>query len=186
MDFARFTKKFGRPAAQEKVTKKQLAAYARRLPPECLELWQRFGFASFRDGLLWTVNPSELDGPLGEWVPRAKGKANPIALLRTAWAKVIYFHDDRFWLLDPILGHRFEAGDAALLVFEYMLVDKNADIGILRKRDFDKALKKLGPLAKDETYGYGLPIGMGGADSVKNMAKLKLREHLSLLAQARG
>jgi hypothetical protein len=35
-------------------------------------------------------------------------------------------------------------------------------------------------------YGYMLPLAMGGDYDLKNMAKMKIREQLSILAQIHG
>src|SRR5436190_15048493 len=136
-DFSKFTKEYGSPADQEKPDKKLIEEYRGRLPDEMLEFWERFGFGSYRNGLLWVVNPEQLEEPLAEWVS-AKKKQKPIGVIRTAFGKIIYWHDGGFTLLDPLGGDRFEIGDDVELVFNYFFHGKNARHGILRKPDFDK------------------------------------------------
>jgi len=182
-DFSKFTKEYGTPTDVEKPGKKLIDEYRGRLPDELLEFWEQFGFGNYGNGLLWVVDPRQLEEPLAEWVP-AKKKQKPIAVMRTAFGKIIYWHDGGFALLNPLQGERFEIGDSVPILFGYFLLGDNAKRGILRKTDFDKALKKFGPLQKDEIYGYKLPLAMGGDDSIKNMDKMKMREHLSILAQA--
>ena len=77
-------------------------------------------------------------------------------------------------------------GDDVELQFTYLLVAKAGRSGILQQPAFKKALKKLGPLQSDEIYGYKLPLAMGGDFNVANMEKMKIREHLSFLAQTHG
>ena len=46
-----------------------------------------------------------------------------------------------------------------------------------------KAYAKLGVLVCDEGYGFQPLLSLGGCEDVENMVKVKLREHLSLMAQ---
>jgi len=48
---------------------------------------------------------------------------------------------------------------------------------------FEQALKKLGPLAVDEVYGFEPILAAGGTLMVDNLAKLDLNIHLTILRQ---
>jgi hypothetical protein len=48
---------------------------------------------------------------------------------------------------------------------------------------FERALKKLGPLAADEMYGFEPTLALGGKADLKNLHKVKAVEHLVILAQ---
>ena len=48
---------------------------------------------------------------------------------------------------------------------------------------FDRALKALGPLARDEMYGFEPALALGGKADLRNLRKVKAVEHLVMLAQ---
>lgn len=48
---------------------------------------------------------------------------------------------------------------------------------------FGRTLKKLGPLASDEMYGFEPAIVLGGKMRLENLHKVKLDQHLSMLRQ---
>ena len=48
---------------------------------------------------------------------------------------------------------------------------------------FEQALKKLGPLAPDELYGFEPALVAGGSLRVENLEKLNMLAHLSVLRE---
>jgi hypothetical protein len=54
---------------------------------------------------------------------------------------------------------------------------------VLDQKLFQKARKKLGPIEYDECYGFEPAIALGGPGTLSTLRRVKLREHLSLLAQ---
>ena len=52
-----------------------------------------------------------------------------------------------------------------------------------RKPLFARALKKLGPLAHDEVYGFEPALALGGKATLANLRTVKIIEHLEILAQ---
>ena len=48
---------------------------------------------------------------------------------------------------------------------------------------FDRALKKLGPLAPDEMYALEPALAAGGAIALENLVRVKLDPHLTILRQ---
>ena len=79
-----------------------------------------------------------------------------------------------------------EMSDNIKTILTFSLASKPARQGILLEPLFKKALRKSGPLETDEMYGFKLALAMGGDNSVANMAKMKVREQLSILAQVHG
>jgi hypothetical protein len=51
---------------------------------------------------------------------------------------------------------------------------------------YRQALPRLGPPARDEVYAYVPTLALGGAEDASALQKVKLREHLSFLAQLSG
>lgn len=48
---------------------------------------------------------------------------------------------------------------------------------------FDRAVKKYGPLAPDEMYGFEPALVLGGTAKLENLRRLKLDPHLHILRQ---
>ncbi len=58
-DFSWFLEQFGNPQLVEEATKNVIDTYNGVMPNRLLEYWKQFGFCSFKDGLIWLVNPSD-------------------------------------------------------------------------------------------------------------------------------
>jgi hypothetical protein len=182
-DFQPFFDEYGSPSEVQNADKKLLSEYKDVVPEQLIEFWERFGFGRYADGRLWVIHPKELEDVLTLWLPNKTKPSKAVPVLRTAFGQIIYCDDGRFTLLDPHYNDRFGAGHNTGVLFKSYLVGKNARILIIEEKKFKHSFKKFGPLKRDEMYSYKLPLAMGGDDTLKNMAKMKMREQLSILAQ---
>ncbi|WP_083536288.1 T6SS immunity protein Tdi1 domain-containing protein [Chryseobacterium vrystaatense] len=57
---------------------------------------------------------------------------------------------------------------------------------MLLGKNYFPAREKLGEPAFEESYGYVLLLGLGGPEKVENLEKVKLKEHILIVAQALG
>lgn len=178
-----FIKEYGLPTEAEKPGRKFLEEYKGLVPDPMIEFWERFGFGCYADGLIWVINPKQLGEVLSEWLPRKEKQTPAVPVIRTAFGKLIYWHKNNFTLLDVNYNDRFDTGDDVELLFVLLLIGTDAREGILQEPLFKKALTKFGPLKSDEMYGYKLPLAMGGNRDLMNLAKMKMVEQLSILAQ---
>jgi len=131
-DLDTFVTEYPPDADRERPRRAMLASLARSVPAELVTFWKRVGFGSFGGGLVWAVNPALLDAPLAEWLPPGKRRPRAIAVVRTAFGKVIAWHDRRFVLLDVHHGDRFDASDDVQVLFDVFLVGPSARGGILQ------------------------------------------------------
>ena len=138
------------------------------------------GWCAYGDGLIWLVNPDALKAPVKEWLG-ATHKAIPFA--RSAFAHVFLWDAEGAHMLDPHHGTLAKVVNNISVVFDYVLCRKQLLDDVLEQKLFRKALKKLGPLQHDECFGFEPAIALGGSESVENVRKVKLREHLSILSQ---
>src|SRR5262245_19390883 len=99
-DFNAFMKEYGPPTEVEKADKMLLDQYKSVVPDQMIEFWEFFGFARYANGLLWVVNPNQLDDVLTEWLPRKTRPPHAVPIIRTAFGNVIYWDKDEFRLLD--------------------------------------------------------------------------------------
>ena len=57
------------------------------------------------------------------------------------------------------------------------------DIITWEDKKYNAAVKKYGELEYDECFGYVPLLALGGKESVKNLKKVKMREHIALIAE---
>ena len=106
-----------------------------------------------------------------------------VPVVYTAFGDVIFWQKDKFSLLATNHHKIFDAGTNTEVLFCLYLVEDKSIKHILHEPLFRKANKRLGLLGPDEIYGYKLPLAMGGDAGLGNIAKMQVREHLSILAQ---
>jgi len=173
------------------------------LPDALLLIWKKIGWTSWENGLFWTVNPAEYDDLVELWLedtPFTKIDHYHI-IARSAFGDLFAWgqnNNQYFTISCPInaliaqekkirtptddpnrtLGVFFSGSDKE----EFDMEDENDN------PLFDQALKKLGPLAADEVYGFEPPLFAGGAAALRvdHLAKLKLDQHLTILRQLGG
>lgn len=51
---------------------------------------------------------------------------------------------------------------------------------------YEKAVDKYGTLNYDECFGYVPILALGGKESVNNLKKVKIREHIALITELAG
>ncbi|MGC9357936.1 MAG: T6SS immunity protein Tdi1 domain-containing protein, partial [Anaerolineae bacterium] len=130
--------------------------------------------------LLWLVDPEQLADPLEEWL----GHRKALAFLRTAFGDMLIWHEDHARYLSVVYGrlHRPLTGRLDILFEVTLCDDRYVDIAIDRLT-YRKALPRLGAPARDEVYAYVPALALGGSEDASALQKVKLREHLSFLAQ---
>lgn len=181
--FKQFEKKHGRPAQCVKPPAATLKAYAGKLPDELLQYWKETGWCAYSDGLLWTVNPDDYKAVLAEWLEKPTGA---YAFVRSAFGHIIYWDGENAQLLDVLDGVVAELAFSMNLTFNAVLCEDSYLDAVLKRDLFEEALPKLGPPARDECYGFHPAIALGGPGTADTLRKVKLREHLALLAQVAG
>jgi hypothetical protein len=146
------------------------------------DLWDTYGLPSFRDGFFWLLHPIESLDMYRSWM--FEDAKNPLPFLRTAFGDFIYWDDNELMVLkrvpvpsDSFLGENFS------FIFNDILCRKDTlDDGYFLDL-YLEALPRLGPVERDECYGFFLPIAMGGEVRADKLQRVKLREHLAFLSQ---
>jgi hypothetical protein len=164
-----------------------IARYRDQLPPEVLGVWEQYGFGSFCAGYLKVVNPEEYAELLADTYKLTSSPVPPPALVlfATGMGDLLIWEDGYLSTIDyrhgttKVIskGTDFFFGD---VVGDYMLVKK------LRWEPFLTARERLGELAYDECFGYVPLLALGGPETVEHLQKVKLREHITLIAEFTG
>lgn len=189
-DFEYFLTKMGPAIEIRQVPPSIVELYRGKLPNRLLSYWKENGWCGYAEGLFWTVNPQEYEPVLEAWIgetPFMEQDAYQI-IARSAFGKLYFWGEstgDSLELFAP--GAYCFPGDFRLI--------QNTDLEMqvffsMQSREgndymdmFAPALNRLGRLKQDEMYGFVPALALGGKSSVKHLEKVKVIEHLVLLAQ---
>jgi hypothetical protein len=197
-----FFAEFGKPFVTEQVSGETLRKFKGKLPNRLLEFWRQYGFCGFKDGLFWITNPDDYEPVLDAWfgdTPVVK-ENNYYVIARNAFGKLYLWGTHtgrRYELMNPSLGWLYDnqntrdeqgirEGKADWLFSIFLALkeakreDTDAENG---KPLFDRAVKKLGPLAADEMFAFTPALALGGKSSLANLSKVDIHIHLDLLSQ---
>ena len=182
-DFDGFFDAYGNPSSSETASRSLLEKMDGKVPEALLSFWTVYGFGSYGKGLVWVLNPTELDGILAEWPADKRTMRRSVPIIRTAFGNVVFWANQEFTFLDVHYNRLVQAGTDTELLFGYYLTHAKSRRSVLEEQLFKKAYKKLGQLTHEEIYTYSLPLALGGKPELKNLCKAKVKEQLSILAQ---
>lgn len=172
--------------------------YQKVLPRQWLEYWKEEGWCGYADGLFWTVNPEDYEGLVEHWLsgtPFEKiDKYHVVA--RSAFGK-LYAWGERnnrtLVILCPtssLIGTekdlRTPAKDPDIAAQVFFASKNKQELDMkdeAGKALFQRALKKLGPLAPDEVYGFEPALVAGGRNRLENLRKVNVFAHLAVLRE---
>ena len=181
--FEEFKKKLGSVTKCRKATDESIRAYKDKLPSALIEEWQETGWCAYGDGILWLIDPSELQDVVEDWLgPSEDG----LVFARSAFGQMLVWNQEGASHIDVLYGMIAHLTDDVDFLFNYMLCEKNFLDSVLNRKLFRSAVKKLGQLEYDECYAFEPALALGGPGTLETLTKAKLREHLGLLAQLRG
>lgn len=179
-NFEDFSHTYGAPENCEKPTEDAIRKYEGKLPPELLDLWREVGWCSYGNGLLWVINPDQFTDVMDEWIDFDPADA-PV-FLRTAFGHLYLWHDGYVYSLDVHSGSGSRVTPKVERMFT-LLCDPELQEKILRRSLFEEARQLLGPPDRDECYAFEPALALGGPGTVDTVRRVKVREHLSILAQ---
>ncbi|MDQ1639053.1 MAG: hypothetical protein QOF62_2392 [Pyrinomonadaceae bacterium] len=181
--FEDFERTYGPPENCEKPTEEVIRQNEAALPKELLDHWREVGWCSYGKGLLWFVNPQQFEGVIDDWVEFEPGSA--LVFLRTAFAHLYLWHDGYVYSLDVQRGGLSQVTKDITRIFT-LLCNPQMQEKILRVPLYEEAMKRLGPPDRDECYGFEPALALGGPGTVDTIKRVKIREHLGILAQLVG
>lgn len=197
--FELFIQEFGEATTKQAVPASSIPRWQGRLPDQLIKYWEEEGWCGYGNGLFWTVNPDDYEDIVDEWLegtPLEQADAYHV-IARSAFGD-LYLYPERsnndVTLSCPIhtivmTSSKFERAsmakkDRAIMSFFAVKDKTNIDLDDEKKRPlFERALKKLGPLAADEMYGFEPALIAGGRMMLENLSKVKIDQHLTILRQ---
>lgn len=185
--FTRFKEKYSSAIGSVKVSEEIINKYTDILPNELIELWKSHGFGGYENGLLWTINPDEYSGQILDWF---NVDIAYVVFARTALGDLFILEDEyngerTVMHLDVRHADTSTIANSVMALFRKFL-DRDYFLKRTKSKAFGKAVTKFGEVMADECYGYEPALVLGGSESLKNLNKVKIIPHLSILAQAGG
>lgn len=157
--------------------------YERKLPGEIIDLWREFGLGTFYNGYLKVINPNEYSELLKQ--SYFQGEVS-IPIFATAFGDVITWEKNQFV---GIIKYRYGENDVISDGFEFFfddVKDGEYDMDHFTINKYNEAVEKYGSLKYDECFGYVPILALGGKESVNNLKKVKIREHIALITELTG
>ncbi len=178
--FPEFEKTYGPPRDCERLAEDAIRAYQGELPSQLLDHWRETGWCSYGDGLLWFTNPKDFEGVVEDWLAFESGRA--LVFLRTAFAHLYLWHEGYAYSLDVQRGEISQVTDNIEVLF-LLLCDKDIQEKILRLGLYREVKERLGAPGRDECDAFVPALALGGPGTAESVQRVKLREHLGMLAQ---
>jgi hypothetical protein len=160
-----------------------LTRLSNSLPEELISLLSQ-GEGSYMDGYFWTVDPVDYQDTLEEIYTPVEHPATCFA--RDAFAGLFVWEGASIVYIHARHGRAMVVGRKVRVFFNKIITDWEYISGQLQLENFRPAKALLGELAADECYGYVPLPGLGGVEKVENLQRVKIKEHLSIIAQVLG
>jgi hypothetical protein len=189
--FSIFREEFGNVIDHRPASALTLDYYKNKLPDQLINHWKKHGWSGYGDGRFWLVNPQEYECVVAAWL-----NGTPLERLDNYHL----FARDAFGTLH-LWGERTGPSLTITSIYSQYNFDDLELTSQDRENDFqhfllvqdkessdfcdcfEKTMKRLGTLAHDEMYGFVPAVLLGGSDDPDHLQKVKVIEHLTLLAQ---
>jgi hypothetical protein len=186
-----FRKAYGQGVSYRAFLKADRDRLEGRVPGYLLDLWESDGWAGYRDGLLWMVDPDEFVPVLAAW--NVPNDPPLIVVARTAMGQLFLLGSNfrapngapapKVLVLNPHSASYNTVG----LVAEKFLTRSIADEDFLKpamhEAETKRAAKDVGPISWNEMYGYEPALALGGSGKADTVRRFDLFTHHLLLSQ---
>ncbi|MDR6546470.1 hypothetical protein J2810_002529 [Chryseobacterium rhizosphaerae] len=181
--FEKFIEEYGNIEHKVELSKDHLEQVKGFLPEELFSFIAN-GTGSYMDGFFWVVDPIEFDSILKEiYVPVHEPS---ICFARDAFGGLYSYEGESVIYINIRHSVSKVIGRKVNVLFNSIMTDWEYFSEELLLDNYEPAKERLGKVEADECYGYVPLLGLGGPEKVENLQKVKLREHISIVAQALG
>lgn len=175
-----------------------IARYRGELPDRLLRLWESNGWGGYGDGLFWIVDPEAYAPVVEAWLEDTPfstfDRYHAIARSAFGWLFLWGAQTGPSLSISTPQAMLNAKGDGKTLAPEKadvtissFLISKQRrlldECDARKKPLFERAARKLGPLAADEMYGYEPALAIGGSNDLENLVKVNAIVHMSILAE---
>lgn len=144
------------------ISEELIKEYEDKLPSEMIAFWKEFGFGTFYDGYLKAINPDDYKDLIEK--SYFQGDVS-IPIFATAFGDLITWEKNQFV---GIVKYRYGENDVISDGFDFFFDD-------VTDGELD-----------DECFGYVPLLALGGKESVNNLKKVKILEHIALITEMSG
>jgi len=178
--FEKFIKKYGEGKFIKEFDLKVIDHIKDLFIPEIYTLLKRNGVHNYMDGFIWTLNPNDYIVWLNKWL---KMEVICIPFARTAFGDIFFIVDKKIMILSVSRGLIDYTTNRVDWFFNRYLTD---DIYMDKylNRNLYYLLENKEELTNDECFGFIPILSLGGKSEVKNLHKIRMKEHLLILSQA--
>lgn len=156
--------------------------YRNQVPKEMIEFWRNYGFGTFMQRYMKSVNPEEFKEILVESSQRYQ---NSVVLFATGMGDLVIWSDGYVRLVN----YRYGAVKTIMFTFEFFF--QNINDPEFRDEDLSwqpylDAIRTYSAPDYEECFGYTPLLGLGGNEKVENLSKVKLKEHILVITEFMG
>ena len=164
------------------ISAEMIQKYSTFLPDDIIEIWKEYGYGSLLGGYLRVINPEEYQELLRESYFRGNVS---IPIFSTAFGDILTLEEGEY--IGMIM---YKYGDSRLITKKKRFIQNLEDDCFVGKYFqiplYTEAVSLIGELKPDECFGYVPLLGLGGKETVENLSKVKMREHIELITQLVG
>ncbi len=197
-DFEFFQSRMGAGCDPIAASTELLDFFRARMPTKLTDYWQFAGFAAYADGCFWTVDPREYREVVDAWLigTRLESERQRMHVVaRSAFGTLYLFAEgtgscgtldcpSNSVFIGPKQLKPLDARkqDISTRTFFASMTPEDCDFkSDAGKPMFRAARKRLGPLRRNEMYGFVKPLVAGGEWSADNLQVVPAIEHLLAL-----
>lgn len=194
--FEVFIEEFGEATHRIAVPEEKIEKWRGKLPDQLLKYWKAEGWSGYANGQFWIVDPEQYEDILDEWLDSTglqtidtfrviarsgfgtlhlwgERTGDSVSVMCSTHSIICSTSDLKKDVRDPDQGIRN--------FFGHRSVEDEDMKDVARKPLFEKARKKCGDLGFDEMYGFEPALVLGGEVNLKNIVKVDLDIHLTIL-----
>ena len=104
----------------------------------------------------------------------------------TAFGDIITWEENKFV---GIVKYRYGTSEIMISNFDLFFVllnDSSFVSKFFQANLYEEAVKKYGNLMYDECFGYVPILALGGKETIEQIKKVKIREHIALITELAG
>ncbi|MDQ0497189.1 T6SS immunity protein Tdi1 domain-containing protein [Paenibacillus brasilensis] len=167
----------------DKIEGKTITKYRGKVPDELLNIWEKFGAGSIKKGYLKLINPDDFIDVLNTSYFRSEIS---VPIFTTSMCDIITFEENKYLRLVKYRRGNFSIIPTSFNLFLSDLLDEAFCNRHLDWGQYEGAVEKLGVPTYTDGFGYVPLLGLGGAEKVENLQKVRVLEHIQLITEMMG
>ncbi|MEO3946602.1 T6SS immunity protein Tdi1 domain-containing protein [Gorillibacterium sp. CAU 1737] len=157
--------------------------YRDKVPHDIVKVWEQYGTGSIKNGYIKWIDPDEYADLVTISYFRGEGS---IPLFATSMCDIITFEENKYLRLVKYRKGGFSIIPTSLTLFFSDLLDEAFCNRHLDWAPYGEAIDRLGIPSYEEGFGYVPLLGLGGAEKLEYLQKVRIFEHIQLITECMG